>query len=312
MINLLLLTLLIAFRVDYTQAVISSDTTSQHQIIENLVHSSFRPPYRVARLPGPLRRSPFVWPPLSITAESGVLIDEMSGRVLWQRNTDAVLPVASLTKLATALVFLETTVDFSKEVTMEKSDEADTAGSRLQVKPGEILTAADLFYTSLIGSANNATKALARATDLPEEEFIRRMNEKAEQLGLEHTVFHEVTGLDPQNVSTVLDYTKLANYAFHHTVIREALNKSEYTFITLNTKIRHRIKNTDLLLSDDELHLIGAKTGYLEEAGFTFVAQSENDGHRLTVVLFKSVSSDQRFAEAKAILQWAYNNHRWL
>jgi len=312
MVVFLLATLLHLLRLDYSTTIFSSGLTVQYQLLEQLADTSFQPKFHITRLLGPIRQSFFVQPSSLITAPSGILIDDMSGQYLWQREPEMVLPIASLTKLATALVFLDTQPDFSQEVTMEAGDSADPEGSRLYVNAGETLTVGDLFYASLVGSANNATKALVRSTGLSTEEFVARMNQKAELLGLPHTVFYEVTGLDPQNTSTVADYSRLASYVFRNDLIRQALNTEVYNFTTINTKKPHRIKNTNQLLEDGDLDLVGAKTGYLDEAGYTFVAQSESQGHQLLVVLFKSSSSQQRFNEAKALITWAERNWTWL
>ena len=174
------------------------------------------------------------------------------------------------------------------------------------------MTVRDLFYSSLVGSANNATKALARSTGLSEVDFIQRMNDKARSLGLANTKFYEVTGLDPDNHSTVHEYVRIARMAFSNSAIMEALTTQEYTFETIDKKIQHLIRNTNQLLQDSDLTLIGAKTGYLDEARFTFACQAERDGHEIFVVLFGSHSSAARFAEAKEIIQWSYNNNTWI
>ena len=235
----------------------------------------------------------------------------MSGGVLRENNSDNQMSIASLTKLMTALIFLETNTEFSKEVTIEENDNSDIEGSHKYIQTGETMTVEDVFYTSLVGSSNNATKALARSTGLSEEDFITRMNKKAVDLGLLNTTFEEVTGLSPNNKSTVSDYAKIAGYAFRNLTIAEALNRSEYTFTT-TTNRSHRISNTNKLLSDNELQLVGAKTGYIDEAGYTFVCQAKEDGNKIMVVLFNSNSSQSRFDEAKTLINWVFDNYRWL
>lgn len=310
MMSLFLMTLCALLRTDVPPAALPF--AAQQSLIQTMAGGGYQPRYHIVRALPPVRRSVFMQPAILVSASSGMVIDEYSGAVLWQRHPDEVLPIASLTKLTTALVFLNTDPDFNGEVTMAKSDETDPDGSRLQVAAGETLTVGDLFHASLIGSANNATRAMVRSTGLSEEEFISRMNTQAAQLGLTRTTFREVTGLDPANTSTVRDYARLAGYAFRNNRIQEALNRGEYVFSTINTRHAHRIRNTNKLLADSALHLVGAKTGYLDEAGFTFVAQTDSQGHRLTVVLFNSASSDQRFTEAKALIQWAEAAFIWL
>lgn len=312
MMTFLLTFLLALYHIDFSPDLWQPPVNRQYALVAELLNSPYQSPYRIYRAVPPIRQSPFVYPASSITAASAVVLDGMSGTQLWQRNPNLVLPIASLTKLTTALVFLDTQPDFSKEVTYEKSDDAESDGGTLLIRPGETLTVGDLFYSSLIGSANNATKAMVRSTGLSADEFVQRMNDKVNRLGLRQTTFHEVTGLDPTNTSTVLEYGKLASYAFRQPVIREALNRPEYVFSTINTRKPHRIRNTDKLLSDTELHLIGAKTGYLDEAGYTFGAEAEENGHYVVVVLFKCATAADRFSEAKVLTQWAYRNFIWL
>ncbi|MFA5135159.1 MAG: serine hydrolase [Patescibacteria group bacterium] len=310
---LLLLTILLHInQIDYSEAVLYSSDAMQSRIVQMLLTETYDPPFTVRRALPPAQVSELDCPDAAISAHSGVVLDVDSGKILWQKDAEEALPIASLTKLMTALVFLETNPDFSAEITIEASDNVDVPGSKLHVQPGERVTVGDLFYTSLVGSANNATKALARSTGLPEEQFITRMNALARDMGLEHTIFYEVTGLDPQNTSTVLEYSFLANYAFRNETIKRTLATREYTFETIDKKIIHRIKNTNQLLNDGELELIGAKTGYLDEAGYTFVCEASENGHRTIVVLFRSSSSESRFIEAKALLQWSFDNFVWI
>jgi len=311
MLTLLLALFLNILQIDYSPSVLQQPVSTQQKIISHFFHNQYQPPYKIFRSLPPISRSPLVKPPILLTAKSAVVIDIMSGQVLYEKNTDFVLPIASLTKLMTAMVFLETNSDFSQEITIEDGDNNNVEGSRLYVLPGERMTVGDLFYASLVGSANNATKALARSTGLSEDDFLKRMNGKADNLGLTNTVFYDVTGLDPNNTSTVYEYSRVASYAFHNSLIKEALQRPEYVFTTLEKKISHRIHSTNQLLSDPELDLIGAKTGYIDEAGYTFVCQAVEDDHEVMAVLFKSSSSQARFAETKALIKWAFGNYSW-
>lgn len=311
MLTLLLAAFLNILQIDYSPSVLQLPVNQQQEIISHFFNNQYQPSYKIIRSLPPISRSSFVKPPILVTAKSSVVIDVMSGQVLFEKDTDLVMSIASLTKLMTAVIFLETNSDFSQEITIEEEDNSKVVGSRLYVVPGEKMTVGDLFYSSLVGSANNATKALARSTGLSEEEFLKRMNDRAKSLGLNKTEFFDVTGLDPRNTSTVYEYSRVAGYAFRNSLIRDALRQSEYVFSTLEKNISHRIRNTNQLLTDPELELIGAKTGYLDEAGYTFVYQSSDNGHIVMVVLFKSVSSSARFAETKALIEWSFSNFNW-
>jgi len=313
MFDVLLLTLLSIQCLDYSADIFHYDNSVKVEIIENLMdRKEPQTVYSIYKKLPPLKQSISLGPAVSITAQSAVVVDVGSGEILWQKNPQVVSSIASLTKLMTALVFLGTQPDFSQEIEFSVEDEEGVEGSRLYMKAGEKLTVKDLFYASLVGSANNAARALARSTGLTAEEFIARMNNKAKEMSLLNTVFYDVTGLNPENKSTVLEYTRLANYAFRNSQINEAVNTKEYTFRTLDKEIRHTIRNTNQLISDSELSFIGAKTGYLDEAGYTFVCEAQEDGHEITVTLFGSGSSQERFIETKSLIGWTFGNFRWL
>jgi len=312
MLGFLLITLLTLNNIDYPADIMRYDDETTVRLINELSEQQYNSIYSNYRPLPPIIGTSYTHPAQYISATSGIAIDGATEHVLWKRNADVPLPIASLTKLMTALVFHETNPDFNAEVTIEGSDQSNVIGSRLYVQPGEVMTVRDLFYSSLVGSANNATKALARSTGLSEEDFIQRMNDKARSLGLSNTQFFEVTGLDPNNHSTVYEYARVARRAFGNSVIKEALTTREYIFETIDKKISHRITNTNQLLQDGDVTLIGAKTGYLDEARYTFVCEAEEGGHEIFVVLFGSHSSEARFAEAKEIIQWTYNNNTWI
>jgi len=309
----ILLIFLLSFnRFDYQADILNQDSQIRLQITEQIIERSQPAPFQIYRPLFPLKKSFSPSPALNITAQSAVVIDKMSGAMLWQKNRDEISSIASLTKLMTAMIFLETDPDMEKEYVMTEDDEDGMIGSRLQVKPGEKLKVKDLFYSSLVGSANNATLAMVHSTGISEEEFIKKMNERASQLGLLKTNFSDVTGLAPENKSTPLEYSVITNFAFQNSKIREAVNLPEYFFETIDRKIKHTIKNTNQLLADPDLHLIGAKTGYLDEAGYTFVLETEQNNHPFIVVLFGSETEYFRFQETKALVDWTIQNYTWI
>lgn len=243
------------------------------------------------------------------TAKSFIIIDGKTKRVLLGKNSKEKLPIASITKLMTALVFLETKPDWNKEIAMIKEDERE--GSRINVKAGDMFKVRDLFYSALVGSANNAIMALVRSTDLGQIEFTRRMNEKAKSLGLLNTNFVEPTGLNQANFSTVYEIAELTREALQNERIKEALQMKEYVFKPLNSEIFKRVKNTDQLLGS-RLEIIGGKTGFTWEAGYNLALQVKgNNGQEIIIVVLGSQTSRDRFAEARELAVWTFDNYGW-
>ncbi len=246
-----------------------------------------------------------------ITAKSAAVVDGETGALLGEKDKDRVTPIASLTKLMTALVFLDTSPAWQEEITMENTD--NRPGGTLFVRAGERLTFYDLFMTMLVGSANNAAVALTRASGGSIPEFVERMNARAERMGLSATHFVEPTGLDEGNVSTALDLVRLAWHAFATPSLRDAVTAKEYVFATLNTGMRHRVKTTNelLLSATDGYTLIGAKTGYTHEAGYTFLVEAERNGHRVIVAVLGAPQEEDRFRDADTLIRWAFQKYVW-
>ncbi|MFA5051618.1 MAG: serine hydrolase [Patescibacteria group bacterium] len=259
----------------------------------------------------PYVKTVFAHPSVPITIRSGMVLDVGSGLALWKKNIDEPRPLASLTKLMTALVFLDSQPDWDKPVTFEQGDIDSTTGNTLIVRPGETATVRDVFMASLVASANNATVALARSTGLTTQEFVQRMNDKAKMMSLFLTTFTDVSGLDPGNTSTARDYVRLVRTAFNQPRIREALTTREYSFTTTGVVATHRLYNTDQLLADTSLDVQAAKTGFIDESGYNFISLANVNSHEVLVVLLGSVSSAARFAEAKALFMWIQDYWRW-
>ncbi|PIY95885.1 MAG: hypothetical protein COY66_05715 [Candidatus Kerfeldbacteria bacterium CG_4_10_14_0_8_um_filter_42_10] len=239
---------------------------------------------------------------VSIDSPSGILIDAGSGQVLWEKNSAEVRSLASITKLMTALVFLETNTPFDKVVAMEQSDAV--GGSSLRVSVGETLKVQDLFYSMLVGSANNASLALARSTGLGQEEFVSRMNAKAQSLGLTNTHFTDPSGIDPGNQSTAHGIALLSQEALKSFIMLQGTTTKEYTFTTISHGIFHRIKNTNELL-DSSLYVTGGKTGYLDEAGYCLMTKARNSqGSEVIAVVLGAVTSSSRFSDTEKLLEW--------
>lgn len=248
-----------------------------------------------------------------VTFKSAFVMDEDTENQLFADNENETRSIGSLTKLMTALVFLDTAPQWDKVVTIEA---ADGSQGRLNVVEGEQITVKDLFHVSLISSSNNAMMALARSTGLPLEEFVKKMNVKAVDLGLKQTKFTEPTGLDPANQSTAKEVAWLLKFALLEKTIQEIVAKKNYTFRLMPNGPLRSISSTNVLLSErlprGAVKIIGGKTGYVDEAGYCFaVASADKDGHQVIAVVLGSDTHYGRFSEARALVGWVFGAYLW-
>jgi D-alanyl-D-alanine carboxypeptidase len=233
-----------------------------------------------------------------------VVLDTKEGEVLFEKNIDQEFPVASLTKLMSALTFLETKPDLDDTATIAVADAWRSGRSQLRV--GEIFTLRDLLHASLMSSSNRATRTIARTSGLSRYEFAAGMNRKAKELGLLNSHFCEPTGLDKQNRSSALDCAKLLYVALQDSIVRSIAGKTFYEFSSLNKrKRRHRIGSTNKLLFAS-LNVKGGKTGYNGASGWCLGALVEaDDGKEIVAVVLGAPSKRTRFKEIRSIVKWS-------
>jgi serine-type D-Ala-D-Ala endopeptidase (penicillin-binding protein 7) len=248
----------------------------------------------------------------TVTAQSLLVLDKASGKVILSKNADTLRIPASITKLVTALVVLDAKPNFKLPVAMVAEDEV--GGTRIRSKVGVRYTVGDLLHASLIASANNATHALARSLGLPMQEFVARMNAKAQSLGAINTAFVDPTGIDAANITTARDIAKIAAAAFAHPTIKKISVTPKFKFRSLEKKkfLAHTITNTNQLLLDRGVIVAGGKTGYLDESRYNFVTELKDiNGKNVIVVLMGSASKKAEFNEAKQLATWAWLNYDW-
>lgn len=240
-----------------------------------------------------------------IKSKSAILIDLDTGEVIAGKNEDKVRPIASLTKLVTAMVFLKTAPDLFKIETVTREDRRGAGRSRLYV--GEKLTLYDLFHLTLVSSDNVAARILARTTGFTREEFVENMNRVAADLNLEDTRFIEPTGLDRENVSTASEFAVIFKDALDFERIREAIGKKNHTYKALNSDRQYVAYNTNRLLYGRK-DIIGGKTGYIRSSGYCLaLGVIDDDGRRLGAVLLGAPSNNYRYRDAYRLLASADN-----
>lgn len=253
----------------------------------------------------PVASAPVVLP---VSSTAGIAYDVEKGVVVAGKNIDERHPIASLSKLMTALVYLDRKPTFKNIVTYQKEDKALFC-SCLYVSPGETMTANDLWHAMLIGSANNATRALVRSTKLSETEFVKLMNAKAQELGLTTLTFADPTGLDPANQGSASDMAKLAAIAFKRSEISKVAVKESYTFSTRNTRKVHTLKNRNKML-ETGWQVTGIKTGYIEESGNCLITQvkGKTTGRTIVTVILGAATAAKQYADTEKALDIGFAN----
>lgn len=246
-----------------------------------------------------------------ISAPAASITDWRSGVLLWSKGPNEIRSIASLTKMMTALVWLDANVDQNKNFIVT-TDDFEPTGKYI-VKNGDEILVKDLLNLTLVASDNTAANALARSTGWTKEEFVERMNEKARQLGMLQTQFVDVNGLHSKNISTVQDVVMMSKEFFNQALFLTITQQKEYLLNKNNNnkKAVIKVKNTNNLLNS-YLTIDGGKTGFIEEAGGCLSVLVENsDGDKVLIVVLGSESQLNRFQEVKALAYWAFKNYQW-
>lgn len=257
---------------------------------------------------GPIRHPSA--PELTLGSRAVVIIDDASGKVLYDQSSTTRLPMASITKLMTALVVLDATNNQTNGIVTVASQATAETGSKMYLLENERITVHNLLRGLLIQSANDAAVALAYGTTRNQDEFIQRMNAKATSLGLTNTRFANPTGFDaPGHYSTAQDIAKLAQVALANPIIADIVTTQRLTVQDTSRTHNHTLTTTNQLLGQYK-NVIGVKTGTTGEAGASFVTSAVGAaGQKVIVVL---LDSPDRFGEARQALDWALQNHSWI
>jgi len=254
-----------------------------------------------------------------LTAKSALTVNLENGEICFSKNSTNILPIASITKLMSSLIFLENrTQEWDKKILIKKEDliinsefDGDIEPAGLNIRVGQSLELEDIFIAGLIRSANDAMKVLARLINLSSDKsFVDLMNEKAQLFGMNDTIFIEPTGLNIGNQSTSEDLVKLILETMKHNEIREALKIRTYDFPVFDEngqKNYQRVWNTDKLLGSF-VNITGGKTGYLEESGYCFAGLSNYKDKQLVVILLNAATDQDRFQEVKSLIWWSAEN----
>jgi len=270
------------------------------------INTSSPPPYRPMGQDTDVLSS--VWEKIApgdigLGAKAAIVVDAATGETLFAKNEAAPLPIASLTKLATVTVLLETQISLNDVIIISRDDLA--GAGRTKLLSGESILLNDCLHLCLMSSDNGAANALARASGLSRSGFVERMNGLASELAMNDTRFVDPTGIYAGNVSTAADMVKLLRRAYSHESIAKISATKRYQFQALNTDITHTLYNTNRLLYSG-WHINGGKTGYISQSGYCLALDAyDTRGRRVNAVILGSPSNQYRYRDANKLLAYA-------
>jgi D-alanyl-D-alanine endopeptidase (penicillin-binding protein 7) len=240
--------------------------------------------------------------PLELKSSVALVVDQDTNQVLVSKNPGAVLPIASITKLMTAMVVTEQNLDLNEPVVITEADIDTEKGSRSRLKVGTQLTRGEMLHLALMASENRAAHALGRTFPGGLDAFVTLMNATAGRLGMSDTRYVEPTGLSSQNRSSAHDLSLLVKAAYAHPVIRELSTTPEAAFPVGSRELQFR--NTNGLVRNPTWDIGLQKTGYIAEAGRCLVMQAQLAGRKLILVLLDSAGKYSRIGDAERIRKW--------
>lgn len=246
------------------------------------------------------------------TAQSAIVVDAATGTVLYAEQPDNVRAIGSITKLMSVLVFLETEPDLAKRVTILPEDYV--GGGRVYLRFDDAVTLRDVLRASLIGSDNTATQALTRFSGYSHEDFVQRMNAKADALGMTSTEYVDASGVGAGNVSTARDLTKILAAVETEPTMAATMPLRE-AVVTQASGYAVTVESTDELLrsylNQGEYEIEAGKTGFIPQAGYCFATTVSRNGTAIRVVVLGADSKANRFSDAKGLAAWAFKTFSW-
>jgi D-alanyl-D-alanine endopeptidase (penicillin-binding protein 7) len=239
---------------------------------------------------------------LVLHSSSALVEDQQTSESLIQKNADAVMPIASITKLMTAMVVLDAKMDLQESLVIESEDVDTLRHSHSRLPVGTHITRQEALLLALMASENRAAHVLSRTDTGGQDAFVAAMNAKARSLGLAMTRFTDPTGLYSGNVSSAHDLAKMVDAAYNYPLIREFTTRKEA--IIQSDHHRLAFHNTNRLVRNPRWQIGLSKTGFIDEAGRCLVMQAQVARHPVLIVLLDAQGSLTRFDDANRIKQW--------
>jgi D-alanyl-D-alanine endopeptidase (penicillin-binding protein 7) len=249
----------------------------------------------------PVKRGDDFRLPFALKSAVALVVDQDTDEVLLEKNTNTVLPIASITKLMTALVTIEADLPMDEELLVTREDRT-VDRVRSQLRPGVKLTRAQALHLALMSSENHAAQLLGRSYPGGVDQFVEAMNAKAQMIGMHDSHFVDPTGLSPDNRSTPADLVRLVKAAYEYDAIRDFSTSSSMSMPFGKRTVRYG--NTNRLVSNPNWEIGLQKTGYISAAGRCLVMQAVIQDRRVVMVLLDSAGKYSRIGDAQRIRSW--------
>ncbi len=241
---------------------------------------------------------------LNLKSRAALIFDAQQGRAIYSKNTDTIMPIASITKLMTAMVVLDAQLPLTEEITIDSADIDVLKNTRSRLRVGGSLTRQQLLRLALMSSENRAAAALGRAYPGGIGAFVAAMNDKAFELGMGNSYFVDSTGLSSTNVSTARDLVKMVEAAYGYDLIRKFSTTSAHAVELADDGRSMQFINSNNLVRSGNWQINVSKTGFLSEAGRCLVMQANITGKPVIIVLLDSNGKDTRSGDANRIKKW--------
>lgn len=245
----------------------------------------------------------------SVRSRSAFVFDLDAGEVLFEKNADEVRPVASITKLVSALTLMSTGADLETALCVDARLYPSRNGARSRLSTGDCVTGWDVLGAALVASDNRAAYGLAAVADLDMDDFVARMNEVSADLGMTHSSWSDPSGLEDENLSTARDIARATVAVASHPVLSLVASAPFWDLNRTNGKGVRRLFSTDHLAGREDIEIEAAKTGYTDTARYCFTtALRDSRGHRLVISLLGAEGKQTRWADVERILNWVDRN----
>lgn len=239
-----------------------------------------------------------------VRSAKAMVVNQNNGKVIYQKNAYSEASIASLTKLMTAMVILDSKIDLNKKIKISKQDIDRLKGTGSRIPIGTSISGYDLLKISLMSSDNRAASALSRAYPSGKKGFIKAMNIKALKLGMHNSRFADPSGLNKKNKSTARDLVRMVEAAYQYPLIREITTTSQETFTIGKRKSKIDFVNTNRLVRKGTWDIGLSKTGFTRDAGRCLVMQATISNEPVIMIFLNSYGTLTRFADAQRVKKW--------